>query len=805
MKSYTVVSRKTVGDDRIAICPKIGCENLIRVKPLKLGFLGFGKYPKCREHQIPLVYVDESIGDFVNAALSCLFDISGFPPQNLLFSIKKEIPEEVESFIKKWIYCITTGRGAPIISQYMDSISNSYFKQLSKKQMKFLKNENKSKKTEISLAIKNGIHEITDQYTRLLKHLRIHHDVFNEPKELNPLSNRSKKILSRWLESSKKANKALLSIESKQNIPLSKTKRYYDSILNMGICMCLLGYSTKKRENLTKQISAFDRFNAYFEFYSNGLTQNFNKTDIKEFLQNFTKQTSAILNIRDGKPERFYLFGRNLSSSIPGLKIITLGQPGIQKEIIYKKTEFLDNDFIKKFSPPSNPTVSNVNVWFTDILSKEMKKYEFLKKFASLRSMSSFFGLSKTYLYDKKYKKSVISHEYLNIMRESVIEYVEKLIKVEYGLKDRAKEARNRLVSIIEIYRQIYEPKLTANTQINKKLDTGYFRNISLPQQAYYLGLLFADGWISIQRSSGGSSSYRIALSLKVEDKQVIERFSEIIGLGKSRVLERDSTDLRTGKVYRMAYIQIGVGSTSIKNSMAHDLINLGMTYKINDKGKRSKVPILPVFCDEEGNADQILMLAFLLGYFDGDGTLKTSNSGEIYSNNLFFFQAIKGVFNLGKISKAIRVNFDPSTDTHSERILYSLYLNKEIIKEMMNIGLVSMRRKSIDPNMIDLEAPIMTKQRKWLKKELPLKLLIPILKTHSPSKIAELVGIDHNTFIKFLKLVYSINPQDKGYYLRLSYERKRNPKESKINRIYNEKTQQLFEIGKRNPFNPQT
>ena len=117
---------------------------------------------------------------------------------------------------------------------------------------------------------------------------------------------------------------------------------------------------------------------------------------------------------------------------------------------------------------------------------------------------------------------------------------------------------------------------------------------------------------------------------------------------------------------------------------------------------------------------------------------------------------------------------------------------------------LVSMRRKSIDPNLIDLEAPIMTKQRRWLKKELPVKLLNPILKTHSPSKIAELIGIDHNTFIKFLKLVCSITPLDKGYYLRLSYERKQNPKKSKINRIYNEITQQLFEIGKRNPFNQQ-
>ncbi len=803
MKSYTIVSRKTVDDDRIAICPKFGCENLTRVKPLKLGFLGFGKYPKCREHQIPLVYVDERIGDFVHAALSCLFDISGLPPQSLIFNIKKEIPEEVESYIKKWTYCITTGRGAPIISQYMDSISNSYFKQLSKKQLKFLKNENKSKKTQISLEIKNGIQEITDQYTRLLKHLRIHHEVFNEPKELKPLSNRSKKIISGWLESSKKANKVLLSIESKQDIPLSETKKYYDSILNMGICMCLLGYSTKKRENLTKQISAFDRFNAYYEFYSNGLTQKFSKTAIKELLQNFTKKKTSIHDKKDEKSERLFAFRKNLSSSIPGLKIITLGQSHIHEEINYKRTEFLDNDFFKTLNPPPNPIVDYVNQWFTNLLSKEMKKYEFLKKFASLRNMSSFFGLSKTYLYDKRYKKSVISHEYLDMMRENVIEYIENLIRVEYGLKDKAKEAKNRLISIIEIYRQAYFPKLTANTQINKKLNTGYFRNISFPQQAYYIGLLFADGWISIQRSSGGgSTSYRISISLKVEDKPVIERFSEIIGLNKTRVLERDSTDLRTGKAYRMAYIQIGVGSTSIKNTMAHDLINLGMTYKKNDKGKRYKVPILPVFCDEEGIINRTFMLAFLLGYFDGDGTLKTSNSGEIYSNNFKFLAAIKAIFNLGDVSDAKRIVYDPTTNTHSERHLYSIYLKKSIIKEMMSLDIISMERKSLNPELIKLDAPIMTKQRLWLKKVLPIKFLRQILTTHSPSKIAELLGVDHNTLLKFMRNVYNLNLMDKGYYIKLSYERKRSSAKNKLCKLYNERTQLLAEIGERNPFN---
>jgi len=431
-----------------------------------------------------------------------------------------------------------------------------------------------------------------------------------------------------------------------------------------------------------------------------------------------------------------------------------------------------------------------------------MKQYDFLKKYASFRSMSLFFGLTKSYLYDKRYKKSVISHDYLDIMRNSVVENISNLLDLDNTSEERVIEARNRLVTIIEIYRKSFSPKLTANTQIDNNLITTYFQNISTPQQAYYLGLLFADGWISIQRSSGGSTSYRIGLSLKVEDKLVIERFSKAIGLSKSRVLERDSIDLRTGAVYRMAYLQLGVGSTSQKTSMANDLIKMGLTYQIKKNGRRAKVPILPVFCDVGGHLLRDLMLAFLLGYFDGDGTLKNSHTGEIYSNNFKFLTAIKKVFNLGEVSDVKRIVYDPTTNTHSERHLYSLYLNKSIIKEMMSLDIVSMERKSLEAELIKLDAPIMTKQRLWLKKVLPIKFLRQILTTHSPSKIAELLGVDHNTMLKFMKNVYKLNLMDKGYYIKLSYERKQSSVKNKLNKIYNERTQLLLEIGERNPFN---
>ena len=90
MVEHSIVSRKSLSEDRIAICPQFGCESIKRVKPLKLGFFGFGKYPRCQKHRLPLVYVDERISEVVDAALACLFDKSGLPPKDLIAVIEKE-------------------------------------------------------------------------------------------------------------------------------------------------------------------------------------------------------------------------------------------------------------------------------------------------------------------------------------------------------------------------------------------------------------------------------------------------------------------------------------------------------------------------------------------------------------------------------------------------------------------------------------------------------------------------------------------------------------------------------------------
>ena len=286
MKVYTNVSRKSVEEDRVAICPIFGCENMIRVKPLKFRFIGFGKHPKCKKHHVSLVYVDERIGDFMDGALACFFDIAGLPPSELLTIIKSKFSDELELFVQGWLYCITVGRGAPIVSKYMDTISNAYLKQLTKKQIKALNKGENSKISIVNQTIKNGLDEISKQYTRLLKHLRVHSEILSGYGKLKPISKKLQKYLNQWQKNIIENNEILNSSENKREMSLREIKQCYDQISNVGTCRCLLGLNLERKELKKAKITAFDRFSTYYDFYTGNLTKKFTKSDVTSIVRN---------------------------------------------------------------------------------------------------------------------------------------------------------------------------------------------------------------------------------------------------------------------------------------------------------------------------------------------------------------------------------------------------------------------------------------------------------------------------------------------------------------------------------------
>ncbi len=278
------VHRKNIKEDRVAICPQYGCSNIKKVKPLKLRFLGFNKYPKCLTHKVPLVFVDEFVGNFIQAVNSCLYDYSSLPPKDLLIRIAVDAPYELLTFINSWMFCNPIGRGGRIVSRYFDGLSKAYIKLLSRKQRKAIQSENISKNKYSML--QRGLGKIAQEFTNFLQDLREKSLIFYNPDEVKPLSEIVYKITRNWLQNQlnlihvdKRKNKGEMDL---QNDYLLTLKENYDTILHAGTCSLLLGDT---QSVLIEKISAFELYSAYHEFLCSGLCKEICKIDLEHLLE----------------------------------------------------------------------------------------------------------------------------------------------------------------------------------------------------------------------------------------------------------------------------------------------------------------------------------------------------------------------------------------------------------------------------------------------------------------------------------------------------------------------------------------
>ncbi len=358
------VSRKSIKEERIAICPYFGCTHLKKVKPLKLGVFGFRKYPKCSKHNISLVFVDEFIGNFIQAVNACLFDKSSLPPKNLIDKIKGFVPNEASAFINSWMYSNSIGRGAQVISKYMDGLSRGYMKMLSRKQRKLVLSEVNTKKNYRMLQL--GLKKIADEYTNFLQILREKTQIFSIH-EFPPFSDKLISVLKEWLKGHLNDIKQL---NKTSNESLLTIKKHYDNILHAGTCTLLLG---KSPSIVIKGISAFELFSAYYEFLEAGLSEELIIKDVQSIIDK--------LILRNEKPLIIPNFKQKVTNHLKNLiNLIECTQR--QKELINSiAIEILEN-FISRaksneFTIPKNANtekIAAIIVYTVALSNKNMPK-----------------------------------------------------------------------------------------------------------------------------------------------------------------------------------------------------------------------------------------------------------------------------------------------------------------------------------------------------------------------------------------------------------------------------------------------
>jgi hypothetical protein len=234
------------------------------------------------------------------------------------------------------------------------------------------------------------------------------------------------------------------------------------------------------------------------------------------------------------------------------------------------------------------------------------------------------------------------------------------------NLRARFDSKSGKLINLINCYIKINSPP---NSNLKKvqlfqpDLIEDYFRIIDTKEKAYWLGFIYADG--SIYKAYEKDDFTRFAIRIARKDEILISRFAQTIGFNKKYILPYDRKKIRDGKVKVYKMIKMEFKSEEFTNYLKE----LGVIPK-------------KTFCIKLPNlGSREFEIAFLLGFFDGDGREGTTN---LRSGNKMFLEQIKKKYDL---------LFDVYPDKDNPNA-FTLSLGAKLFNEMMSNYAESLPRK---------------------------------------------------------------------------------------------------------------
>lgn len=224
-----------------------------------------------------------------------------------------------------------------------------------------------------------------------------------------------------------------------------------------------------------------------------------------------------------------------------------------------------------------------------------------------------------------------------------------------------------------------------------------YFKNIEEnPEASYWFGFLRADG-------SRSGAPYQLTIELSAKDTDHLEQFAKVIEFPLDRITSRTRFKWykRELKEYKAARVKF------ICKPMAKDIDKLGFQ---SSKAEQKFIPIYVIQALKKANkmAKQTNMdwwlttpgkvgLAFLLGFFDGDGHYAGSRYAEICSSSKKFLEQIKELFEIkNKVVTGV-AHGEESWCFDQKYVsvgLYTLTLGPKLYNKMINSYMDSMKRK---------------------------------------------------------------------------------------------------------------
>lgn len=151
--------------------------------------------------------------------------------------------------------------------------------------------------------------------------------------------------------------------------------------------------------------------------------------------------------------------------------------------------------------------------------------------------------------------------------------------------------------------------------------DYRFFDIIDTEEKAYWLGFIYADGWISVNHKTNSGC---VGIELQIRDIEHLRKFNKSL-CGNYKIIEKESQCKPSPNKEFRKHCQIRIYSID----MVEDLQKHGIT---NTKTYDMTFPELP----------DALIKHFIRGYFDGDGSLYERHRKEYVVPQCNFYSASK-------------------------------------------------------------------------------------------------------------------------------------------------------------------
>ena len=299
----------------------------------------------------------------------------------------------------------------------------------------------------------------------------------------------------------------------------------------------------------------------------------------------------------------------------------------------------------------------------------------FLEDFVKYSPLETKVGLSRFLGHGEGY----VNKKMQDVRKNPTLLYGIDLIR---DWKKRLENARYFNQKLEEIFDRYLENSLPLNNRMqifktDPKINLNYFKTIDSLEKSYWLGWLFAEGSVVVSYRSS-NQFYNFGVEINVKDMILIKRFINTIQMNpyKVTVIKRRRDD----NIYYLVRIMFS------NEIFVRNLVKKGFPIASRHDEKKSGVIRMPHF--ENHN----YAIAFLLGFYDGDGSLTAGNRfrPRITSKSKYFIDDIKGYFDINYTIETIEYEKNDGSITRS----YKLELERNLFNQMMDLEIESLERK---------------------------------------------------------------------------------------------------------------